>query len=54
MKTTFSVIKADVGGWPGHAAVHPSLKEIADKKLREAEENGLLKDFYVASCGDDL
>ncbi|RLF36425.1 MAG: fructose 1,6-bisphosphatase [Thermoplasmata archaeon] len=54
MKTTFSVIKADVGGWPGHAAVHPSLKEIADKKLGEAEENGLLKDFYVASCGDDL
>ena len=26
MKTTFSIIKADVGGWPGHALVHPDLK----------------------------
>ncbi|GAH49182.1 unnamed protein product, partial [marine sediment metagenome] len=32
MKTTFSIIKADVGGWPGHVLVHPDLEEIARKK----------------------
>ncbi|MFH1100667.1 MAG: fructose-1,6-bisphosphate aldolase/phosphatase [Methanobacteriota archaeon] len=54
MKTTFSIIKADVGGWPGHALVHPSLKEIAKKKLQEAKRTNLLIDFHVTNCGDDL
>jgi fructose 1,6-bisphosphate aldolase/phosphatase len=52
MKITFTMIKADVGGWVGHTLVHPDLKEIANKKLSEAK--GLLKDFYVTHCGDDL
>jgi len=54
MKTTFSIIKADVGGWPGHAFVHPDLKEIANIKLRDAQVSGLIKDFHVTNCGDDL
>jgi len=54
MKTTFSIIKADVGGWPGHALVHPDLKEIAGKKLTKAKKDNLLMDFHVAHCGDDL
>lgn len=54
MKTTFSIIKADVGGWPGHASVHPDLKEIANKKLTEARNSDLLKDFHISNCGDDL
>ena len=54
MKTTFSIIKADVGGWPGHAKVHPDLEEIARKKLIEAQRDKLLIDFYVTHCGDDL
>ena len=54
MKTTFSVIKADVGGWPGHAKVHPDLEDIARRKLIEAKRDKLLKDFYVTHCGDDL
>jgi fructose 1,6-bisphosphate aldolase/phosphatase len=53
-KTTFSIIKADVGGWPGHALVHPDLKEVANKKLKDAQRTGLIKDFFVAHCGDDL
>jgi fructose 1,6-bisphosphate aldolase/phosphatase len=53
-KTTFSIIKADVGGWPGHVSVHPDLKEVANKKLKEAQRTGLIKDFFVAHCGDDL
>jgi fructose 1,6-bisphosphate aldolase/phosphatase len=54
MKTTFSIIKADVGGWPGHATVHRDLIEIAQKKLLEAQRDGILTDFHVTNCGDDL
>ena len=54
MKTTFSIIKADIGGWPGHALVHPDLIEISNKKLSEAKKSKLLKDFHVTHCGDDL
>ncbi|KAA0002162.1 MAG: fructose 1,6-bisphosphatase [Thermoplasmata archaeon] len=54
MKTTFSIIKADVGGFPGHSSVHPKLIELAYKSLSEAKENGLLIDFFVTHCGDDL
>ena len=51
---TFSIIKADVGGWPGHSTVHPELIEVAKNKLQQAKESGLLIDFHVTHCGDDL
>ncbi|MDG6229623.1 MAG: fructose-1,6-bisphosphate aldolase/phosphatase [Candidatus Thermoplasmatota archaeon] len=54
MKTTFSVIKADVGGWPGHATVHPDLEKIAYKSLLEAQREKIITDFHVTHCGDDL
>ncbi|MCD6410803.1 MAG: fructose 1,6-bisphosphatase [Thermoplasmata archaeon] len=54
MKVTFSIIKADVGGWPGHSTVHPELVEVAKNKLQQAKESGLLIDFHVTHCGDDL
>lgn len=54
MKTTFSIIKADVGGFPGHATVHPKLIELAKEKLSSAKEGGIIKDFHVTHCGDDL
>jgi fructose 1,6-bisphosphate aldolase/phosphatase len=54
MKTTFSIIKADVGGWPGHALVHPNLEVIGRKKLTKAKKDKLLVDFHVTHCGDDL
>lgn len=54
MKTTLSVIKADIGGYPGHVDVHPRLIETAKKELHEAKESGLLKDYHVTKCGDDL
>ena len=54
MKTTFSVIKADVGGWPGHAKVHPDLKKIANKQLIDAQRSKIISDFHVTHCGDDL
>ncbi|RLF87945.1 fructose 1,6-bisphosphatase [Thermococci archaeon] len=53
-KITVSVIKADVGGWPGHHKVHPALMERAKELLSMAKEKGTLIDFYVTYCGDDL
>ncbi len=53
-KITLSVIKADIGGWPGHSRVHPQLVETAEEVLSKAVEDGTLIDFYVATCGDDL
>ncbi|NJE02456.1 fructose-1,6-bisphosphate aldolase/phosphatase [Thermococcus sp. JdF3] len=53
-KITLSVIKADIGGWPGHSRVHPQLVETAEEVLSKAVEDGTIIDFYVATCGDDL
>jgi len=53
MKLTLSVIKADVGGFPGHSSMHPALMEIAKSELKK-EEGKLLTDYKVLHCGDDL
>lgn len=53
-KTTVSVIKADVGGFPGHHSVHPDLMKSAEKDLLKAAKKKLLVDFRVACCGDDI
>ena len=50
---TFSIIKADTGGWVGHSAVHPEMVEVAQRAINEATGN-LLVDGQVATCGDDL
>jgi len=54
MRTTVSVIKADVGSVAGHHRPHREMLDYAAKKLREAEETGLLGSGYVTHCGDDI
>jgi fructose 1,6-bisphosphate aldolase/phosphatase len=54
MKVTLSVIKADIGGWVGHSAIHPALEDSARESLAAAQRNGTLIDYYVTACGDDL
>ncbi|MEM2722288.1 MAG: fructose-1,6-bisphosphate aldolase/phosphatase [Thermoplasmata archaeon] len=54
MKITLSLIKADVGGYPGHSSVHPSLKEKASEILEQAKKDGILIDYRVVGVGDDL
>lgn len=51
---TVSVIKADIGGWVGHSAIHPALIESAKEQLATAKTSGLLVDYHVSACGDDL
>ena len=53
-KITLSVIKADVGGFVGHTTVHPEIMGAAKEQLASAVGRGLLVDFHVTHCGDDL
>ncbi|HIE36556.1 TPA: fructose 1,6-bisphosphatase, partial [Candidatus Geothermarchaeota archaeon] len=54
MRTTVSVIKADIGSVAGHVTVPDQLLDYARNKCREAVETGLIKSFYVTHAGDDL
>ena len=54
MRVTVSIIKADVGSLAGHARVHPKQIELAKQKLKEAQETGLIIDYFVFNAGDDL
>lgn len=51
---TLSVIKADIGGFVGHSAVHPEIMRVAANKLAEAKATHLLIDYHVGRVGDDL
>ncbi len=51
---TFSVIKADVGGFVGHSRIHPALIDEAGEQLEIAKLRGPIIDYCVTSCGDDL
>ena len=53
-RTTVSVIKADIGGIPGHAWVHPKILEYASERLKEAVKSGLIIDYFVFNVGDDM
>lgn len=54
MKVTLSVIKADVGGWVGHSCMHPALIEEGGQCMAKAKKSGLIIDYHVTKCGDDL
>ncbi len=54
LKITVSIIKADVGSLAGHHIVHRKQIETAKENLKLAMETGLVIDYYVFNCGDDL
>jgi fructose 1,6-bisphosphate aldolase/phosphatase len=54
MRTTVSVIKADVGSVAGHVKVPDELLKVCEDSLSRALKDGILKDFHVTSCGDDI
>ncbi|AGG06687.1 MULTISPECIES: fructose-1,6-bisphosphate aldolase/phosphatase [Dehalococcoides] len=54
MKVTLSVIKADIGGFVGHSDSHPQCLARAEKHLAEAKKKGMLIDYHITKCGDDL
>ena len=54
MDISLSVIKADVGGYVGHSSSHPDVVQKAKESMKRAKGQGLLLDYYVTVCGDDL
>ncbi|MDD5083090.1 MAG: fructose 1,6-bisphosphatase, partial [Dehalococcoidales bacterium] len=54
MKITLSVIKADIGGYVGHSDCHPDLMAAAEDCMARAKREGMLIDYHVTKCGDDL
>ncbi len=54
MPQTLSVIKADVGGFVGHSAMHPEVLGSASESLKRAVQSGLLIDGQAHACGDDV
>ena len=53
-KVTLSVIKADVGSYPGHVVAPPELLDECEKKMEEAVKKTVINDYYVTRCGDDI
>lgn len=54
MPQTLSVIKADVGGFVGHSAMHPDVLAAGAEAIERAIQAGLLIDGQAHACGDDL
>jgi len=54
MRTTISIIKADVGSLVGHHIVPEPLLEIGRNNLEKAQKKGTVNSFYVFNAGDDL
>lgn len=54
MKTTISVIKADVGSVSGHCVAPDALINICKDAMAKAQEESILEDYYVTRCGDDI
>ncbi len=51
---TVSLIKADVGSVGGHTTPHPKMLAVAKEELHKGVDQGIILDFMVARCGDDI
>lgn len=51
---TVSVIKADIGGFVGHSSSHPEILATGREEMEQAKQHGLLIDYHVSHCGDDM
>ena len=54
MSITLSIIKADVGGYVGHSESHPDVIAKGEECMAKAKRDGLVVDYHVTKCGDDL
>jgi fructose 1,6-bisphosphate aldolase/phosphatase len=54
LRTTVSVIKADVGSVAGHYRPHPEMLRYAKRRLDDARGSGLIGSGYVTHAGDDI
>ncbi|MBM3309226.1 MAG: fructose 1,6-bisphosphatase [Candidatus Altiarchaeales archaeon] len=54
MKTTISLIKADIGSVGGHIETPKEILDACEESMAEAKKKKLLIDYYVTRCGDDV
>ena len=54
MLITLSAIKADIGGYVGHSGSHPDILALANEEMAKTKKDGLIIDYHVTRCGDDL
>ncbi|MFX0116312.1 MAG: fructose-1,6-bisphosphate aldolase/phosphatase [Candidatus Hodarchaeota archaeon] len=53
MKTTISLIKADIGSIPGHMVVHPDILELVEEEMERAVDENVVLDAHIFNAGDD-
>ena len=53
MKTTISLLKADIGSSPGHVTVYEPLMVKAEELMQKAKDENIILDFIVFNAGDD-
>lgn len=53
-RITLSVFTADVGGFVGHVSSHPEVVDNARERLASARLKGVITDFHVLRCGNDI
>ncbi len=53
MKTTVSLIKADIGSIPGHMIVHSDIMDLVEEEMERALEENVIIDFACFNAGDD-
>ena len=53
-KITISLIKADIGSVAGHHAPHEDTLKKADEMLAKGKKSGIIIDYHVTNCGDDI
>jgi len=53
LKITISMIKADIGSYPGHVKVHEDVMKVCEESLKEAKNDGLIIDYRIFNAGDD-
>ena len=54
MKTTISILKADVGSIGGHTKPSARMMASVENDAQQAVSQGMLLDAYVSHTGDDI
>ena len=54
MRTTLSLIKADVGSIGGHVAPSHQLIQTVRNYVAESQADGLITDYHILTTGDDV
>jgi len=54
MKTTITLIKADIGSVGGHIKTPEEVMDVCRKNIADAKKKKVIIDYYVTRCGDDV